>query len=105
MIANISIEESMQGFGHTHCTTTKEVVRVLRNFKITCSQSRLIRISKTNTIPPLGLLKIKWNSKGSHWVVVENGFIYDPAHGIYAYSEAEKAINGKITSFIPLQKD
>lgn len=103
MITGKPIEKIVRIFGHSHCTSTKELIRALKPYWFRTTSTRLIRIKKETVLPPLAILKITWEAGGSHWVVLNDGMVYDPAYGTTDYTNHIEAINGKPTSYLEIR--
>lgn len=97
MVGNISLEKSIELFGHSHSTRTKEVGKVL-NLLGNHNSGRLERVK--GELPHLCIVKIHWNDqKMTHWSVHYDGYLYDPAYGVYP-PEGIGLLNGRITSYL-----
>ncbi len=102
MVANKGIEDVFKTFGHKHCTRTKELISALNSFSLKTTSSKLSRLKNDIPLPAKAILKIKWHNKGSHWVVLNCGMIYDPASGTCDIENYKSSINGKITSYLEI---
>ena len=107
MVKNISIEDSVKLIGHEGGTTTKELTTLIfgqpRKLKIGFPEKRslcMVRFSEMGY-------------KSGHWVIYDDGEVYDPIVGYFIpYEEWEKikaGINGvwnkmRITSHVELWK-
>lgn len=100
MILGITLEQSIIQIGKRGCTNTKDLVKIINRHQPT--KFRLTKVSKHQPIPTTGLLKVKWDIKGSHWVLTDNGFVYDPIIGKKKMNKYLEIINGRITSFLEL---
>lgn len=86
MIAGISAAESIEIFNSRAATTTRKVAAALRHLGF-AAQDKLIRFKEQDELPKLCILKLKWTGTNTgHWVVYNNGIVYDPAYGRYRYS-------------------
>ena len=84
MAAGVSLKRAVETIGHDEDTTTREVVRALRQLGVSC-ESKLKRISRIKpTLPKRALVVIhrpkdeggrkeKW-----HWMLAWDGQIFDP---------------------------
>ena len=82
MASGLTLEQAIELFGHRHGTTTKDLVRVLRENEVPCD-SRL-RVIRRNIIPARSILKVQFDVPGRktpawHWVLAWDGEIHDPA--------------------------
>jgi len=100
IIADISLEQSIQAIGRKGCTTTKQVVNALKKLGYECP-GRLKRKPKPEF--GIGHLRYPKQYKG-HWVVVDGDKIYD---GIYGNPDG--TVNWKpgwrISSYLPVTKN
>lgn len=81
MICGISWFQATEAMGHMRSTSTKQVVSVLRRFG--CTVEDHLTVLRKNPLPASGTYLVKLcYDKGSHWVVLHEGQIYDPAHGM-----------------------
>ena len=105
IISNKPIKEIIELFGHSHSTVTKELIEVLKILNTEIESKSLIRIKKDNLDlfnRGLFILKYHWiNRKNTHWVVCENGIIYDPYFGKYKFEEVN-LYNAIPTSYLKL---
>lgn len=105
MIANKSIEEVIEVFGHKHCTNTRQIKNALDRFNYSTSP-KLVRLKNETKLPPLCILKVKWKSKGSHWIVVEDNYVHDPIYGAFEYKkETFEYLEGRVTSFMEIRNN
>jgi len=93
MIAGISVEESIAAFGHDKGTRRKAVIEVLKKLGLNPGK-KAYRFILQKQLPELCMLIIKWDKKGSHWVVYNNGKIYCPLYGVFDYSKQNIADKG-----------
>ena len=91
MLCGISLEEAVALIGHAHGTKTKEIIQALRILGVKVNSDRLIRIGlRKGGFPTTCLCRViafKEDRKAlkeiynwSHWVVLHEGRIYDPAY-------------------------
>ena len=84
MLAGISLQTAIQAFGHQHRTKPREVQRQLRRLGLGVAGRRDgLRRIKGGYLPPTALVKMLppkgIKSSRSHWVVIHDGVVYDPA--------------------------
>lgn len=101
MVCGFTLDQSISLVGKRGLTKTKDLTPVINQFYNT--NSCLTRLKKIEDLPTQGLLKVTWKSKGSHWVLIRDGFIYDPAFGCLDLHQYATTIRGKITSFLELK--
>jgi len=81
MASGVSLDRACEAVGHRNGTTTKEIVKALRELGVPCGE-KLKRISrKRPALPKRGIVAIcqpgkryKW-----HWILVWDGEMIDPA--------------------------
>jgi hypothetical protein len=81
MIASITLEESVAVFKTRGRTTTKQVVKALREFGISCGDKRLSLKKHPKSSVCMVICHYR-DCKSTHWVVYNNGLYFDPAAGI-----------------------
>lgn len=105
MLTGESLEKCIEVIGHTRGTRTKEIVKALRHFGLTCGD-RLRPPSKNYPVPKIGIanVKIKRRSSG-HWVVRVTDYIFDPSLNGYLWplSQFEKVEEIRITSYFEVK--
>jgi|SRR6185503_13829697 len=96
VIANITLEKSIELFGKRGCTRTKDVIQVLRRLGLDCS-NRLLRKQIT-----FGIAKLSYKNSKSHWVVIDNNKIFD---GVYGNSNGEVSWpeGARLTSYLSIK--
>lgn len=104
MVADITLEKSIEIFGHSHATKAKELAAAFKKLEIE-SDIKLTRCKKYSELPNLCIIRIRWNEgkNKSHWAVHYNGFIYDSAYGSYWPSGIEH-LNGRLTSYLKIEE-
>lgn len=86
MIADISPAKSIAVFNSRAATSTKKVAAALRHLGF-AAEDKLIRFKEEDELPTLCILKLRWTGTNTgHWVVYNNGTVYDPWYGKYRYS-------------------
>lgn len=87
MIAGISVKEAIEvvGVSTKSGTSAKHMSSALTKLGYKPRKGLNWFIYKKE-LPKVCLLVIKWNTKGSHWVVYNDGKVYCPVHGIFDYS-------------------
>lgn len=82
MLAEKGFFESCHAVGHMKATRTREIVKALR--KLGCTVEDHLTVLHGKELPKKGkyLVKLRYPGWKSHWVVLHNGDIYDPAHGM-----------------------
>jgi hypothetical protein len=82
MAAGISVEESIELFGHNHGTKTWELVSALDSLNIEVKGKGLQRWRGVGKPPDYALLHILFHTKGQpfagHWALNWAGIIHDP---------------------------
>jgi hypothetical protein len=107
MVLDKSLEEILKMVGHKHGTTTKEIVKVLDSCGIK-SDNKLKLVKSDRLVPNVAILKLKHkNHSNWHWVVFNNGLIYDPATGIFHSKELHLNYSKyvRISSYIGIYYD
>lgn len=101
MIRGITLEQAIEYIGKKGKTTVDDLVRGLDH---RVWNENLIRISKDNLLPKSCIVRVRWNKGGSHWVVRDNKWIYDPAVGKINLSDYLKLNDkiGKFSSYVEL---
>lgn len=105
MIASISISQSIDIFKKRGRTNTKNVVNALRYLGFHCSD-KAIRISKDVILPLRCIARVREcnNKRWSHWIVLWDGWIYDPAYGLAELPHNPNwSPSTHMTSFIPVE--
>lgn len=97
MIAGITLEQSIRIFGKRSGTTTKQVIRALRETGIECGDI-LIR-ARNHERPAFCMAVVHFRGERyTHWTIWKNGRYYDPAIGIIdEYPE-----DAWVTSYLPI---
>src|SRR5574337_1067996 len=81
VIVGCSLDEAIRAVGHKHGTTTRDLVRALRLFGVSCEDR--CRPMPGRVAPNLGLAQVHTPERsGWHWVVVHAGRIYDGIWGL-----------------------
>lgn len=82
MLTGKGFWECSHVIGHFKRTTTKEIVEALRHFGKTVEDH--LTVLRGKELPKKGtyLVKLRYTGWQSHWVVLHDGDIYDPAHGM-----------------------
>ena len=102
MIADVELPKVIAQFGHMRGTSAREVGMALRAFGYQ-AQFKLTPFKQEAALPRLCLLKQTWSHREQgHWVVYDNGTIYCPGHGLYAFGDALALTGGRFTSYLKL---
>jgi len=98
MIAGISVERVIELIGHDKGTNNHQLQKALKKLGFN-SECRVYKNKKY--ISPLSILLFKWK-KGGHWVVCEDGKIFDPGKPyIYMFDDKHhKDFGGTLTNHI-----
>ena len=98
MVTGTTLDKVQSVIGHSHGTTTRELVRAIRKLGGKCS-SRLQRIGTHVALPDRAIVKISLpKTRNWHWVVYWDNHLFDPAqHWRF------RAV-GRVTSFLPILK-
>jgi len=100
MLCGITLDQAIKEIGHKHGTRTAELVRVLRRYGWKIGyHGRLRKISIKSVFPKATIFKMRciYNHE-SHWIVVVDGKIFDPA------CEGSVTGFGRLTSFLEIEK-
>lgn len=100
-ILNISLDESIKLFGHTHATRTKEFLPYLKTKETQLTKNKIFDYS---------LCRVHFGKeKFTHWIIYKNGKIYDPCIGYYVSPNKWKKVLypliPRITSSIEIKID
>lgn len=81
VIASISVDEAIEVVGKKGCTTTKDLATGLRKLGYKCGNR--CKPFKKLPFPKLAIAQLKSPTRksGWHWIVINNGHIYDGIHG------------------------
>jgi hypothetical protein len=98
----IPVEEVIRVVGHSHCTTTRELVSALRILGAECPD----RLQRTPDGPCL--MKVRDTRKsGWHWVAFGGGSVYDGclphAVSFTNYLLYCRDTNRRVTSYLPVR--
>lgn len=102
VITGCPVKEIIERVGHSHHTTTRELARVLDHYGYLCP-SRCVRAKNPREMPKLALAQVhsQYSSRW-HWVVVENGRIFDGIWGD-AYGVVDWPRDFRITCYLPIE--
>lgn len=106
MVAEITIEESIELFGSKGRTTTRDLIDALLKKGIRTKNLVLYRIKKGQLPSDNSILKVLWKDGRSHWVVYRKGKVYDPAYGVFKLDKYKEKIlleGDKITSQLKIE--
>lgn len=104
MALNCSVETAMtlmntKGGG----TRTKQIVGAMSDFYEVPSE--LVKVKNSFTDPAILKLTFK-DRRSGHWVLLWNGFIYDPSWGVFAKENWLHSVcihtSSRVTSFLPI---
>lgn len=104
MIKGISLDEVINYINKKGSTTVDDLVKGLDHRVL---NEHLIRVSKNNPLPEYCIVRVKWNEGGSHWVVKNKKWIYDPFYGkvnFVGYEQWLKDGTGRFSSYVELKK-
>lgn len=107
MIEGISVAEAIEIFGVSTKTGTsiKHMHEALKKVGYVNPAKRLKKYVYQKELPETCLFIIKWNTKGSHWVVYHKGKIYCPGNGIIDYSMQNIAnMKGNVVGYLDIGK-
>ncbi len=104
MIAEVSLEESIEAFGGKNGgTRTKDVVTALQKLGIQCDE-KLTRFK--GILPDVSIVKLHFDDvTGTHWTLWCNGRFYDPSrygNSSLNTSKTEYPEGVRITSYLPI---
>lgn len=101
VITDRPVEEIIHRVGHSHHTTTRELVGVLEHYGFLCPR-RCVRARDYGDLPRLAIAQVHTIcSSPWHWVAVENGRIFDGVWGD-PYGIVEWPRDFRITSYLPI---
>jgi hypothetical protein len=105
MVCGITVDESLAFFNKKAKTKAIDLYdAILKATRFTAMvDSRLKRYRAAKPLPPLAILRVQWiGHRAGHWVVYNNGEIYDPLLGVYDFNKPiiYLTATGKITSYI-----
>ena len=108
-LLGITLDASVELFGHSHSTRTRELVTALRANGYTVP-GRLVRVSKRRHMFVNSIWKVRWKKSGrSHWVLhwggVDSGRVYDTGFyngGVTPLTWRLGVPSHKISSFLPI---
>lgn len=101
VITGRPLEEILHRIGHSHHTTTRELARILDHYGFLCP-CRCVRAKDPRDLPRLALAQVRSpRSSRWHWVVVENGRIFDGIWGD-AYGVVDWPRDFRITCYVPV---
>lgn len=107
MVAGVPAKKVISIIGHERATRTKELAAAIGELELFCA-NRAKRFKQfVDVLPRICILKIHFKKvKHTHWVVFNNGIIYDPGHECtYAFCKEHFDIMGqRATSFIDIKK-
>jgi hypothetical protein len=103
VVAGVSVEEAAKAIGKNGTTTTKQIAKGLRAFGYECGDR--CKPFKKSPFPKLAIAQMKSPDRrsGWHWVVIDNGLIYD---GLFGNKDGSVRwpIGGKITSLLEIKE-
>lgn len=89
MVADISIEESIKLYGHSHSTNMSEHIKILGKLGIKTNKIIKVDNRKKYHLPSLSLVRLqKVGRQMGHLVVHKDGKFYDPSRGVFESKEA-----------------
>lgn len=99
MILGISLAKAKKLIGHNGKTTIEELIQCLVD-QFNCS-NKLARFGENKGLPYRAIVRVTWNNRGSHWVLKNGKYIYDPALGKFIADNYTRWIRnaGRITSY------
>jgi len=107
MVLGISLEESLEIFGHAEATFAQEIAGILRLARIDC------RPMDTGlgwpALPNRAMLHVRMEREGqivpnfAHWVVLWDGTIYDPAPDEWFAKAWATRLGAKIDGYIEIR--
>lgn len=89
--------------GNEAKTDTRDLIEALGNFGFK-TDPKLIPFSKFPKEKITAILKVRFESGASHWVVFDKFAVLDPIGIVCSLDEYRERINGKIMSFIRVWK-
>lgn len=103
MITGKPLEDVIKVIGHTKGTYTREIVAALQHFGLKPLSTRLKRF--TSTVPATCIVKMKFlNTWRSHWILVVDGWIYDPACDFVYGVKCSGISGGYLSSYLEIQR-
>ena len=94
IVANISLKESIEIFGHDSYTSTKDIVHVLKFLGFICNKH--LKRKRTSILCIAKVWRPEWKQNW-HWVVLKGNKIYDGVYGDKT-GKAKWPVGAKITS-------
>ncbi len=102
VITGCPVEEATQCVGHSHHATARELARALDHYGYLCP-SRCVHAKDPRELPKLVLAQVhSTRSSRWHWVVVENGRIFDGIWGD-AYGVVDWPRDFRITCYLAIE--
>lgn len=83
MIAGITLEESIEHFGHKKSTRYKEYTQVLSKLGVAFNSYKKVDNRRNLELPKTAIIRMhKTGRKGGHLIAYHDGRFYDPIEGI-----------------------
>jgi len=102
VITGRPVEEIIERVGHAHHATTQELASVLDHYGFLCPR-RCVPVKDPRDLPKLAIAQVHSpQSSRWHWVVIENGRIFDGTWGD-AYGVVDWPNEFRITCCLPIE--
>ncbi len=103
MLCGITLQDAILAIGHAHGTRTAEIWRALEHYGMVVTGRRgglrritggyLPKTALVKMLPPHGV-----HSHRSHWIVIHEGVVYDPA------CENGMVSHGRLSSYLEVNE-